>query len=175
MPNNLSKKSKNSLPGKNFPFKSTIAFLLDSSKMGYPWSLLSTQIFVEFWRLGRSSLEFEKKERSFCPQRTDGHRLSVRAADCVSCAHRSRATRPHRVPPTSPPHPAPSPHLPLLRHSRSSLPPLLSSPPKPWRRKSSPPPNPPPPLPEFVGGSLEDVANELPHHLLRIFLARDQG
>jgi hypothetical protein len=30
-------------------------------------------------------------------------------------------------------------------------------------------------LPEFAGGSPEDIADELLHHLLHLFLAGDQG
>jgi hypothetical protein len=51
---------------------------------------------------------------------------------------------------------------------------LPSSPSKPWRRKL-PPPNPPPPLPEFAGGSPEDIADELLHYPIYLFLAGDQG
>jgi hypothetical protein len=51
---------------------------------------------------------------------------------------------------------------------------LLSSPPKPWRRNHLPHQ-----IhhisPEFVRGSPEDVADELLHHLLHLFLAGDQG
>jgi hypothetical protein len=39
----------------------------------------------------------------------------------------------------------------------------------------TPPPNPPPPLPEFAGGSPEDVADELLHYPIHLFLAGDQG
>jgi hypothetical protein len=68
----------------------------------------------------------------------------------------------------------PSPPLPSLDPPEAPSLPCLLLHPKPWRRKL-PPPNPPPPLPEFAGGSPEDVADEPIHHLLHLFLARDQG
>jgi hypothetical protein len=60
-----------------------------------------------------------------------------------------------------------SPHIEAL--------PSSSSPTQLWRRNSSFPSNPPPLLPEYVGGSPEDITDELLHHLLHLSLAGDQG